>query len=277
MLCSGRICGAKPPLGAGGVTRCALAAGGFCPRGTPRLRDGSCLVWHVGCKAGLVFAAIVAAGCRGAPWGAMGCCEPAQCRGHYTAPLPQLSWPVGVWGGSLQLECPLEGTGIKPKPRGASDTRGTEQDMATKPAGPEQGGRNLRFLSPAFSVAQQFGTGRAGDWQRGLPLGRSLHLHFPSQAASGGLCLCDHREVVAVPEPRVPTWSHGNATGGSGLVWLSHKASGGPVPGHLLQLRLSSMWMKARATCPGMLLVAFGGSGWGRGCTGRTRLHHPLV
>lgn len=170
MLCSGRICGANPPLGAGEVTRCALAAGGFCPRGTPGLWDGSCLVWHVGCKAGLALAAIAAAGCRGALWGAMGCCEPAQCRGHYTAPLPQLSWPVGVWGGSLQLECPLEGTGIKPKPRGASDTRGTEQDMATKPAGPVQGRRGLRFLSPAFSVAQQFGMGTGrGTGKGGSP------------------------------------------------------------------------------------------------------------
>lgn len=105
----------------------------------------------------------------------------------------------------------------------------------------------------------------------GLPTRGSRHPHSPSQAPLGGQCLCDHGEVVAVPKSRVPTWSQGNAARGSRLVWCSRKLLGGrsPLPpcpspslGHLLQLHLSSTWVKTRATSPG---DALGGIWWLRG------------
>lgn len=48
----------------------------------------------------------------------------AWCRGHSAAPLSQLSWLIGVRGGSLHPECHPEGTGILPKPRGSSACSG---------------------------------------------------------------------------------------------------------------------------------------------------------
>lgn len=82
--------------------------------------------------------------------------------------------------------------------------------------------------SPAFSVAQQFGTGMGrGTGRWGSPPWGSRHPYSPSQAPLGGQCLCDHGEVVAVPKPCVPTWSHGDAVRGSGLVRRSQKLLGG--------------------------------------------------